>query len=120
MAWLTGGTPFRALRQRSDAARRPEKWSATTIVAAHFSIDQAGAPLMWNGTVTMLLATPNALRSLASTVPSWLMSLTTSGASLNTPSWFRSATSATVSFVSTSCPAIGAPTIQVSHSSVSC
>ena len=57
MAWLTGGTPFRALRQRSDAARRPEKWAATTIVAAHFSIDQASAPLMWNGAVTMLLAT---------------------------------------------------------------
>ena len=42
---------------------------------------QASAPLMWNGTVTMLLATPMALRSSASTLPSWLTSVTTSGAS---------------------------------------
>ena len=47
---------------------------------------EAGAPLIRNGTVTMLDVTPSSLRSLASMRPSWFRSGTTFGASLKMPS----------------------------------
>ena len=46
----------------------------------------AGSPLIRNGTVTMLDATPKSLRSAASMRPSLFRSGTTFGASLKTPS----------------------------------
>ena len=46
----------------------------------------AGSPLIRNGTVTMLDATPRSLRSAASMRPSWFRSGTTFGASLKMPS----------------------------------
>jgi hypothetical protein len=64
-------------------------------------------------------ATPRAVRSAALMRPSWFASVTTSGASSKMPLWFRSSMTATVMVVSTSLPRIGAPTIQVSQSSVS-
>lgn len=90
---VTGGARvWNSAAGRERSVRRPgrNRWrrsrptagaAAVIAAAAGRRVDQA-APLMWKGTVTMLLATPMALRSSAFTVPSLLTSGTASGASL--------------------------------------
>jgi len=70
-------------RRPTGVYSRPAAAVAATNRRDRWPTDRSGGcPLMWKATVTMLLATPIALRSLASTWPSWLTSVTTSGASL--------------------------------------
>jgi hypothetical protein len=79
-------TPASARRRR--AATPTESEGAPHRRRRAFASHQGvgGAPLIRNGTVTMLDATPRSSRSLASMRPSLFRSGTTFGASLKTPS----------------------------------
>ena len=69
---VAGDRPGRLLGRRARVRPRDQGW--------------AGSPLIRNGTVTMLDATPRSLRSAASMRPSLFRSRTTFGASLKMPS----------------------------------
>jgi hypothetical protein len=84
MLIFPGVTLVGVLMGVADGRPGPPPWAPTRVRPQYQG--WAGSPLIRNGTVTMLDATPRSLRSPASMRPSLFRSGTTFGASLKMPS----------------------------------